>query len=245
MQMFRRAFGFTEMVARWYRPLYDAFEMIRQANRSSMAHVPIEGMANLANMVAFDPANTTTPLRKSYPTAVDAALGGTLVEVRTCIGRSDNPGIRQLRRLVHQYFAQQDLALDWSGTIPSLRRRTESDPPALGFGLFAGLQSVGSLRERQFGPAVLENAHRQVGLYTPDVLQYALWWKSTFESPAIAVNDRRHNENIQSLGESSVFGWLFTEMKNMARAVALYSVGVITAEPGRTNADIAQSIQEG
>ena len=65
------------------------------------------------------------------------------------------------------------------------------------------------------------------------------------EATRVVNSIEEHNGMVPKLIEPTIFGWLFWEIKKMARAVAIYSTGVITSEAEFSNARISQAIHGG
>lgn len=236
VQLYRRSFGFVVMIARWYKPLHNAFEAIRRANRASNAlssgRAKIEGMANVDGLLASEHATADVPLVGFSDVRSAMGLTDQVHAVRACIGTPDQPGIRLLRRRIHQYLTQQNLSLNLVLNRDGIETVLASGGD-LGFGLFSGTASS-TLADPPFGASVADNDHRHVGLFWPEIAGYATWWASTFRynDPVThtitrdVISDQEHNTNIALGDDRGSLGWIVQEAKAMAKVVLLYCDGV-------------------
>lgn len=245
VQLHRRCFGFARMIARWYRPLHDAFEAIRQKNTLPM-YQSVPGVASLQSLFqdgnpesgtgAFRPLGSTQvassdPLPSALVDAVIASIGDPTV-------RGATPGIRLLRRQVHRYLARQDLD-----------ENSSMGAGDLGFGFSDAMSAAMMTGEEAFSvpvsPLMTDQQARQrlAGPYWPDALQYMGWWDGVLRKTGGDPDLVTAAIVGLSYGEGGEVEWLFNEIKKMAKIVILYGASVVTAE--RTTARLLQFIRQG
>lgn len=249
VQLFRRSFGLTLLVGLWYEPVRNAFESIRLQRIDVVAMqkmIELRGQVMTAGsatepMLAHTgpgPTPNVTVLADYARTPLDmprtAVLGGDRV---TALGSVIAPlvggnGLRDLRNEVHRYLALS-IAAPGRGDFPTFARHAAEigSLANVGLGLFAGASSLATDAAFPGAGAAMAGPHRLMGLWPPGLAQYIDWWNSIprrgdprIDAPVVTQRVRLLAPFVEGTSAPSPgFGWIFTGLKDLAGATALYA----------------------
>jgi hypothetical protein len=213
VQLYRRTFGLTALIARWYQPLHEAFERVRAANGdpASVAWGRVNGMQTPSAMITRPGYNEIEPLMRRWPsTEVRSAVlaeGVPRTLASMISGDPDVPGIRFLRHQVHMYLSRSDL----------------SSNAVMGGGDL-GLGLSPTMTDGAMAFVLTHDAQRGLPLYLPDVQVYMNWWnRMTLRGP------REQIDGLIAGGDGDdTLDWVFKAIKDMASIVVLYCDGIVT-----------------
>lgn len=216
VQIYRRTFGLTVLIGRWYQPIHDAFEALREANRTGSGFGLVNGMSTPRNLVVTSGYDIVPPIDvPSFPTGVTIVSPSLSAEhiasLRVCFAgdAGGNRSLSWLRAGIHMYIAN-------SNEVSREGTRVET---GLGLGLAPGTTD-GRL---PFADITSEDT-RLLAMHWIDMLRYITWWNNLAaldpEPRTVRIVTGLVGDDAYSIDQ------IFVAMKDIAKIVLLYCRGV-------------------